>query len=47
MWKLVHPGQKPGVFLVQQTLFPHLDLVSKEISKAASTIVISTYTDTP
>lgn len=46
MWKLIHPGQKQGVFLIQQTLFPHLDLSCKEVSKAVSAIVISSYTNT-
>lgn len=46
MWKLIHPGQKQGVFLIQQTLFPHLNLSCKEVSKAVSAIVISSYTNT-
>lgn len=47
MWKLIHPGQKQAGFLIQQTLFPHLDLSGKEISKALSAIVISSYTNIP
>lgn len=45
MWKLIHPGQKQAGFLIQQTLFPHLDLSGKKISKAVSAIVISSYTN--